>query len=131
MIKKSYPWIKVSFIEKMMVNFFIYGFPPWMKSAGKDDRWSTWTQALSKHLLPMATCNRKISTCARKTFSGKFLMEKSYSKFSVPHVWISNLPLGMKVCKFWMFWFLVQLINFYPKNHLCMVDLAKLSKLDV
>ena len=37
-IEKSYPWIKVSSIEKIMDNFLICGFHPWMKSTNKDDR---------------------------------------------------------------------------------------------
>ena len=36
-MEKSYPWIKVSSMEKMMDNFFICGCHPWMKSTDKDN----------------------------------------------------------------------------------------------
>ena len=35
--EKSYPWIKVSPMEKIMDGFFICGCNPWMKSTDKDD----------------------------------------------------------------------------------------------
>ena len=37
-IEKSYPWIKVSFLEKMTDGFFICGCYPWMKITDKDKR---------------------------------------------------------------------------------------------
>ena len=99
-MQKSYPWIKVSSMEKIMVNFFIYGFSPWMKSSGKDDN------DPHGHRHYLNTCCLwplvigKFQLAPRKTFSWKFPIEKSCSKFSVRHVWISNLPLELKVCKF-------------------------------
>ena len=36
-MEKSYPWIKVSFMEKMMDNFYICGSHPWIKGTDKDD----------------------------------------------------------------------------------------------
>ena len=43
-IEKSYPWIKVSSIEKIMDNLFICGCHTWMKSNDKDNQWCIWTQ---------------------------------------------------------------------------------------
>ena len=37
-MEKSYPWIKVSSLDKMMDNFFICGCHPWIKSKDKDNR---------------------------------------------------------------------------------------------
>ena len=45
--KKSYPWIKVSSLGKMMDNFFICGCHPWMRRSNKDNRLRTWAQPLT------------------------------------------------------------------------------------
>ena len=57
-MKKSYPWIKVSSMEKMMDDFFIRGwlFHPWMKSTDKVDGWRTWTHTMPR-IMSWEQCN--------------------------------------------------------------------------